>query len=148
MARISTILFSRHCHRAIIFCFSATATFATFLSSRQWRGGAKSGASAQHWTDITLPSALPDTHPVNNDKIMSDITLPSALPRTHRDPVNNVNIIIDKCTQHTVNICTEKNVRNDTVYVLCKCLVNNHLSMVSVYSVKSKFSIPMSQTKL
>ena len=48
MARISVILFSRHCHRAIIFCFSATATCANFFSSRQWRSGAKSGASARH----------------------------------------------------------------------------------------------------
>ena len=48
MAQISAI-FLRHCHRAIIFYFSATATCATFLSSRQWRGGAKTGASAQHW---------------------------------------------------------------------------------------------------
>ena len=47
MAQISAI-FLRHCHRAIIFYFSATVTCATFLSSRQWRGGAKSGASAQH----------------------------------------------------------------------------------------------------
>ena len=39
---------SRHCHRAIIFYISATTTCATFLISRQWRGGAKSGASAQH----------------------------------------------------------------------------------------------------
>ena len=38
--------FSRHCHRTIIFYFSATATCATFSSSRQWHGGAKSGASA------------------------------------------------------------------------------------------------------
>ena len=44
MARISAI-FLRHCHRAIIFYFSATATF---FSSRQWRGGAKSGANAEH----------------------------------------------------------------------------------------------------
>ena len=49
MARISAILFSRHCHRAIIFYISATAMRATFISSRQWPGGAKSGASAQHW---------------------------------------------------------------------------------------------------
>ena len=40
--------FSHHRHRAIIFYFSATATCATFFSSRQLRGGAKSGASAQH----------------------------------------------------------------------------------------------------
>ena len=44
-------LLPRHCHRAIIFYFSATATCATFFSSCQWRGGAKrgakSGASAQ-----------------------------------------------------------------------------------------------------
>ena len=45
-------LFSRHCHRAIIFYFSATATCATFFSSRQWRSGAKSGASAQHCSFI------------------------------------------------------------------------------------------------
>ena len=31
MTRISAILFSRHCHRAIIFLFSATATCNTFL---------------------------------------------------------------------------------------------------------------------
>ena len=48
MAQISAILFSRHCRRAIIFCFSAIAMCATFFSSRQWRAGAKSGASAQH----------------------------------------------------------------------------------------------------
>ena len=36
-------------HRTIIFCFSATATCATFFSSRRLRGGAKSGASVQHW---------------------------------------------------------------------------------------------------
>ena len=48
MVRISAILFSRHCHRAIIFYFSATATCATFSSSPQWRDGAKSGASVQH----------------------------------------------------------------------------------------------------
>ena len=40
--------FSRHCHRAIIFYFSATVTCATFFSYRQWRCGAKRGASAQH----------------------------------------------------------------------------------------------------
>ena len=57
MARISAILFSRHCHRAIIFCFSATATYATFFSSRQWRGGAKSGASAQHCLILANPSS-------------------------------------------------------------------------------------------
>ena len=39
MARISAI-FSRHCHRAIIFQFCATAMCATFFSSRQWRSGA------------------------------------------------------------------------------------------------------------
>ena len=32
--------FSRHCHRAIIFYIRATATCATFNSSRQWRSGA------------------------------------------------------------------------------------------------------------
>ena len=31
MVQISAILFSRHCHRAIFFYFSATATCATFL---------------------------------------------------------------------------------------------------------------------
>ena len=49
MARISAIYFSRHCQSAIIFYFSVTATCTTFFNSRQWRGGAKSGASAQHW---------------------------------------------------------------------------------------------------
>ena len=52
-------LFLRHCHCAIIFYFSATATWATVFSSRQWRGGAKSDANAQHWTlqqqNINLP---------------------------------------------------------------------------------------------
>ena len=48
MVQISAILFSRHCHRAIFFYFHATATCATFFSLRQWRGGTKSGASAQH----------------------------------------------------------------------------------------------------
>ena len=52
MARISAILFSGHCHRANIFCFSTTATCASFFSSRQWRGGAKSDASAQHWLKL------------------------------------------------------------------------------------------------
>ena len=37
--RICAILFSRHCHCAIIFCFSDTAMCATFLSSFQWRDG-------------------------------------------------------------------------------------------------------------
>ena len=32
--------------------FSATATCATLFSSRQWRGGAKSGASAQHCLQV------------------------------------------------------------------------------------------------
>ena len=48
MARISAILLSCHFHCVIIFYFRATATCATFFSACQWRGGAKSGASAQH----------------------------------------------------------------------------------------------------
>ena len=48
MAQISAILFSRHSHLAITFCCTAIATCATFFSSRQWLGGAKSGASSQH----------------------------------------------------------------------------------------------------
>ena len=47
VARISATLFSRRCHRAIFFYFSVTATCATFNSSRKWRGGSTSGASAQ-----------------------------------------------------------------------------------------------------
>ena len=50
MVRISAI-FLHHRHRAIIFYFSATATCATSFSSRQLRGGAKSGASALPSTD-------------------------------------------------------------------------------------------------
>ena len=46
-------LFSRHCHRAIIFYFSATATCATCFSLRQYLGGGKNGASAQHWLEYT-----------------------------------------------------------------------------------------------
>ena len=37
MARINAILFSRHCHRAIICYISAPATCATFFNSRHWR---------------------------------------------------------------------------------------------------------------
>ena len=36
------------------FYFRATATCATFFSSHKWRGGAKSGASAQHWACVQL----------------------------------------------------------------------------------------------
>ena len=54
MARMSAIFFSRHCHRTIIFYFSATATCAAFLSLRRKRGGAKSGASAQHCYPLTM----------------------------------------------------------------------------------------------
>ena len=53
IARNSAILLSRHCHRSIIYCFSATATCATFFSSRQWRGGTKIGTSAQHCLQIS-----------------------------------------------------------------------------------------------
>ena len=48
MANISAIFFA-----TAIAPFSfllLTATCATFFSLRQWRGGAKNGASAQHWT--------------------------------------------------------------------------------------------------
>ena len=38
MAKISAILFVCPCHRTIIFYFSATATYVTFFSSRQWCG--------------------------------------------------------------------------------------------------------------
>ena len=33
------------------FCFSPTAKCSTFFSSRQWRVGSISGASAQHWKE-------------------------------------------------------------------------------------------------
>ena len=54
MAHISAILFSRHCHHAIIYYFSAPTTCATLFSSPQWRGVAKSGASAQHCLKFSL----------------------------------------------------------------------------------------------
>ncbi len=38
---------------APFFYLWTTATCATFFSSRQWRGGAKSGASAQHCLILT-----------------------------------------------------------------------------------------------
>ena len=46
-ARISVILFPRHC-TTHFFYFRAIATCATFFWLLHWRGGAKSSASAQH----------------------------------------------------------------------------------------------------
>ena len=48
MVQISAISCLCHCHQAF-FYLCATATCATFFSSRQCRSGTKNGASAQHW---------------------------------------------------------------------------------------------------
>ena len=51
MVQISAIYSSRHCHRTIFFTFVPPRRAPPFLlrASAQWRGGVKSGASAQHW---------------------------------------------------------------------------------------------------
>ena len=67
-----SILFLRHCHRAIFF-LRATATCATSFSLRQWRGCVKSGTSAQHW--LTLYLSVVDDPPfwIASDTVMFGI---------------------------------------------------------------------------
>ena len=80
MARTSAILFLNHCHRPIIFRFSATATCDTLFSSRQWCGG----AMAQGPSTAFLTSRLPSSHLLSS--LQSPLFFPShtsLLPFSH-----------------------------------------------------------------